>query len=280
VRVRPSSTIQTWSCCAAVRTRARLRRIAGALLFLVTAVCAPQAVADPNALWAIVNGQCVPGQQNNGDPAPCALVDLDGGEPGGYAVLKDLVGASQFLLIPTARVPGIESPEMLAADAPNYFADAWRARSFVEQRAGRELPRDWLSLAINSADARSQDQLHIHVDCVRADVRRALSAHADDIGATWRPFPEPLAGQQYRAMSIRAEELDTANPFRLLADNLPAVDSMGAQSLAVVGDTDADGRPGFVLLAGRADITRPGSGHGEDLQDHVSCPPPAEVMCK
>jgi CDP-diacylglycerol pyrophosphatase len=267
-------------CCAAVRTRGRLRSVAGALLLVATAACAPQALGDPNALWAIVNGQCVPGQQNNGDPAPCALVDLGGGEPRGYAVLKDLVGATQFLLIPTARVPGIESPQILAADAPNYFADAWRARSFVEQRAGRELPRDWLSLAINSADARSQDQLHIHVDCVRAGVREALAAHADDIGATWRPFPETLAGQRYRAMSIRAQELDGVNPFQLLADDLPAGDSMGAQSLVVVGDDDADGWPGFVLLAGRADVTRPGSGHGEDLQDHVACPPPAEVMGK
>ena len=263
-----------------MRTKARLRGVAGALLLLATAACAPQAVADPNALWAIVNGQCVPGQQNNGDPAPCALVDLDGGEQRGYAVLKDLVGATQFLLIPTARVPGIESPEILAADAPNYFADAWRARSLVEERAGRELPRDWLSLAVNSADARSQDQLHIHVDCVRADVRQVLSTHADDIGATWRPFPETLAGQQYRAMSVRAQELDGVNPFRLLADSLPAGDFMGAQSLVVVGDNDADGRPGFVLLAGRADGASPGSGHGEDLQDHVACPPSAEAMGK
>jgi CDP-diacylglycerol pyrophosphatase len=267
-------------CCAAVRTRARLRGVAGALLFLATAVWVPQAGADPNALWAIVKGQCVPGQQNNDDPAPCALVDLDGGEPRGYAILKDLVGATQFLLIPTARVPGIESPQILAADAPNYFADAWRARSFVEQRAGRELPRDWLSLAINSADARSQNQLHIHVDCVRADVREALSAHADDIGATWRPFPETLVGQQYRAMSVRAQDLDGVNPFRLLADDLPPGESMGGQSLVMVGANDADGRPGFVLLAGRADVARPGSGHGEDLQDHVACPPQPEVMGK
>ena len=279
--MRPSPTIQTWSCCAAVPTRAWLRRIAGSLVaVLATAACAPQAVADPNALWTIVNGQCVPDQRNNGDPAPCALVDLDGGEPRGYAVLKDLVGTTQYLLIPTERVPGIESPQILAVDAPNYFADAWRARSFVEQRAGRELPRDWLSLAINSADARSQDQLHIHVDCVRADVRQALTVHADDIGATWRPFPETLAGQQYRAMSIRVEELAAVNPFRLLADGLPAGDTMGAQSLVVVGNTGADGRPGFVLLAGRAAAADAGSSHGEDLQDHFACPPPAEVMGK
>jgi CDP-diacylglycerol pyrophosphatase len=247
---------------------------------LATVACSPQAVADPNALWTIVNGQCVPDQRNNDNPAPCALVDLDGGEPRGSAVLKDLVGATQFLLIPTARIGGIESPQILAAYAPNYFADAWRARSFVEVRAGRELPRDWLSLAINSADARSQDQLHIHVDCVRADVRQALIAHADDIGTTWQPLPVTLAGQQYRAMEILGEELDSVNPFRLLADDLPAGDTMGVQSLVVIGDIGADGRPGFVLLAGRADAASPGSGHGEDLQDHFACPPPAQVMGK
>ena len=106
-------------------------------------------------------------------------------------MLKDLVGATQFLLIPTARIDGIESPQIVAADAPNYFADAWRARSFAEQRAGRGLPRDWMSLAINSADARSQDQLHIHIDCVRADVQETLAAHADDIGSDLGAVPGP-----------------------------------------------------------------------------------------
>ena len=51
-------------------------------------------------------------------------------------------------------------------------------------------------------------------------------------------------------MSIWVEELEAVNPFRLLADGLPAGDTMGAQSLVVVGNTGADGRPGFVLLAG------------------------------
>lgn len=265
----------------AASSEARLRRVAGSILgVLAIAGCVPQAAADPNALWAIVNSQCVPDQRNNGDPAPCALVDLDGGEPRGYAVLKDLVGATQFLLIPTERVGGIESPQILAADAPNYFADAWRARSFVEQRVGRELPKEWMSLAINSADARSQDQLHIHIDCVRADVRQALTAHATDIGSTWQPFPVELAGQRYRALALQGSDLDADNPFQLLYDGLPPGDTMGAQTLVVVGNTGVDGRPGFVLLAGHDDAARPGSGHGEDLQDHAACPPPAEMMGK
>ena len=97
------------SCCVAASTSARVLRVTASLLAILGPVaCTPVAAADPNALWNIVNGQCVPDQSNNGDPAPCALVDLDGGEPRGYAVLKDLVGATQFLLIPTERVTGIE----------------------------------------------------------------------------------------------------------------------------------------------------------------------------
>ena len=277
----PSSTTLTSSCCVAASTSARLLRVAASLLVLLgSAACTPAAAADPNALWNIVNGQCVPDQRNNDDPAPCALVDLDGGESHGYAVLKDLVGATQFLLIPTERIGGIESPDILAPDAPNYFADAWRARSFVEQRAGRAIPRDWMSLAINSADARTQDQFHIHIDCVRADVRQTLTAHAADIGPTWVPFPVSLVGQTYRAMTVWDDELDVVNPFRLLADGLPTGESMGTQSLVAVGVTGADGRPGFVLLASRGDAASPGSGHGEDLQDHVACPPSDEAIGK
>jgi CDP-diacylglycerol pyrophosphatase len=195
-------------------------------------------------------------------------------------VLKDRVGDTQFLLIPTARVAGIESPEILAPDSPNYVADAWRARSFVEQRAGRALPRDWMSLAVNSTAARSQNQLHIHIDCVRADVRQALSAHVGEIAPSWQPFPATLAGRHYRAMAVWDPDLDSVNAFRVLADGLPAGAEMGAQTLVVVGITGADGRGGFALLAGRADPADPDSGHGEDLQDHASCPPPAEVLGK
>jgi CDP-diacylglycerol pyrophosphatase len=258
-----------------------LRRSAVALVAsFAIAGGVPAAAADPNALWDIVNGQCVPDEQTHHDPAPCAAVDLAGGDARGSAVLKDLVGATQFLLIPTERIDGIESPQLVAADAPNYFASAWRARSFVEQRAGRALPRDWLSLAINSADSRTQNQLHIHIDCMRADVHEALAAHVGELGTGWAPFPVALAGQPYRAMAVWGDELDAVNPFAALAGGLAPGDTMGAQTLAVAGITGVDDRPGFVLLAGRVDHADPNSGSSEDLQDHAACPPPAEAVGK
>jgi CDP-diacylglycerol pyrophosphatase len=238
-------------------------RMIVAVLLVAAMMLAPRASADPNALWTITHDQCVPNQEQHGDPAPCALVDLTGR----YVVLKDLVGATQFLLIPTDRVSGIESPEILAPDAPDYFAAAWRARTFVEQRAGQPISRDWISLAINSAADRTQNQLHIHVDCVRADVREALQRNISGIGPDWAPLPEPLVGQQYRAMTLAGDDL-TANPFQLLARQTA---DMGAETLVAVGVHLADGSPGFVLLANRISPA-----HGEDLQDHDACPGPGK----
>ena len=229
---------------------------AAALLVLL----AGRAAADPDALWYIVSEQCVPDQQQSHSPKPCALVDL----AAGYVVLKDRDGNTQFLVMPTARITGIESPAILAPDAPNYWQDAWDARRFVDARAGRELPRDDISLAINSEYGRTQNQLHIHVDCVRPDVRTALQAHADAIGPQWAPFPVPLAGHDYLAMRLAQQEFAASNPFDLLANGVPgARNDMGRYTLVVVGDPT-----GFVLLAGRADGLA-NRGSGEELQDHA-----------
>ncbi|RDH76956.1 CDP-diacylglycerol diphosphatase [Mycolicibacterium moriokaense] len=241
--------------------------VAATLTIGIAVATATTAGADPNALWTIVDGQCVPDQIQHDEPAPCASVDLDGG----YAVLKDLVGQRQFLLIPTGRVTGIESPDLLAPGAPNYFADAWHARYLVEQRAQRSLPPDWMSLAINSALARSQDQLHIHIDCLRPDVHAALARDAGSIGTVWAPFPVPLAGAPYQA--IKVADLNSVDVFVLLADGVPgAREDMGSQTLVVTGSPDGDG---FIALAGHADPATGAGGHGEDLQDHESCQAPS-----
>ena len=211
------------------------------------------AAADADALWYIVNEQCVPDQQQFHSPKPCDQVDL----AAGYVVLKDRVGDTQFLLMPTAHITGIESPEILAPGSPNYWNAAWQARHFVDERAHRTMPPETISLAVNSADARTQNQLHIHIDCLRLDVQAALREHAGDIGTAWEPFPVKLSGHDYMAMRIDRPDLGDANPFVLLADGIPGARAdMARYTLVVVGDPG-----GFVLLAGH--------GSGEELQDHA-----------
>ena len=254
-----------------------LRSAALALALALIPATATVGHADPDALWRLISGQCVVDEVQFADPAPCAAVDLAEGVQRGHAVLKDSVGARQFLLIPTARIAGIESAELLAPDAPNYFADAWQARSFTEAAAGGTLPRDWISLAINSALARSQNQLHIHIDCLRADVHDALTRYGGRLGPGWTTFPVPLAGHTYTALPVDGPDL-TVNPFRLVADALsvenPGRDAggdMGSQTIVVVGTRRADGSAGFLILADRADGEGGSIAGGEQLQDHDSC---------
>lgn len=239
-------------------------------LLIAGLLCAPQHVTaqtiNPDALWKIVHGLCVPDEEQHHDPAPCTEVDL----AGGYAVLKDILGKTQFLVIPTAETRGIETPAIIAPDAPNYFADAWRARRFVDQALGHELPRDLIALAINSSLARSQEQLHIHVDCIRPDVRATLRDHQGEIGGRWAPFDPPLAGRHYRAMRVAGKEL-TSNPFVLLADGVDgARGAMGQHTLVVTGASFPGGAPGFILLDDQADLAQGDRAHGESVQDH-SC---------
>jgi CDP-diacylglycerol pyrophosphatase len=239
--------------------------------FLLLSASAAQNNSSRDALWQIVSTMCVPDQTLNHDPRPCAQVDLEDGSARGFVVLKDLRGETQFLLIPTLRISGIESPLVLAPDAVNYFADAWEVRSYVNQALHRTLPPDDISLAINSAESRSQDDLHIHIDCVRSDVFEALHANQKSIGNQWAAFPHPLFGHQYMAMWLPGDHLGPSNPFRLLADGLPgARQDMGDRTLVVVGLTRADGTKGFVLLEDQVSKASHDMASGEELQDH-SC---------
>ena len=223
-------------------------------------------------LWQIVHEECVPDQEQHGNPAPCALVYLQDGVERGHVILKDLVGVAQYLLLPTVFIRGIESPELLMPSTPNYFAAAWRERGYVERALRRTLPRTAISLTVNSVLNRSQNQLHIHMDCVRLDVQAALQRQLAGIGDDWAVLPEPLVGHTYRARRILAEDLSAANPFVLLADGVPdARNAMGAQTLTVVGAQFADGKPGFVVVNARVSIASGGAFiRGEELQDH-SC---------
>jgi CDP-diacylglycerol pyrophosphatase len=224
---------------------------------------------DPDALWKLVHDKCVPDQRQNGNPAPCVVVDLREGDANGYAVLKDLVGATQHLLIPTARVPGIESPLLLAPEAPNCFADAWGERGNTERAAHHSFPRQAISLAINSSFGRSQNQLRIHVDCVRIDVRAILQCQLGAIGDSWAPLPEPLVGHHYRAMRVLTDTLDGTNPFAMLADGVPGARmAMGEQTLVAIGAEFDGGHPGFIILTDRVDLGSGDRASGEELQDH------------
>ena len=258
--------------CVALLARTFRECSAVLVLGLVLNLLPASAVqVDSGALWRIVHYLCVPNERQYGKPYPCELVEMRDGEEHGYVLLKDRVGATQFLLIPTARITGIESPAVLAPDAPNYFAIAWQARMHIDSIVHRALPRNDIALAINSVSGRSQNQLHIHIDCVRSDVRDILRDYDALIGDDWAPLRVLLAGHRYVAMKVEGEQLDRANPFTLLADGLPgARKDMGQHTLVVIGALFSNGHPGFIILDDHIDPASGDRASGEELQDH-SC---------
>jgi len=181
----------------------------------------------------------------------------------GYLVLKDKVGPNQLLLLPTAQVAGIDDPNLGSADAENLFARAWDARKWSSVLGAMD--PDWISLALNSYAARSQDQLHIHIDCVDKDVRASLKKEWASIGIEWKPMSQRLKGHIYYAR--RVHDLDAESPLQLLRSLGMSREDMGRWTLVAVG---APGKgSGFILLADRLNGSDDWA-WGEELQDH-SC---------
>ncbi|WP_084534181.1 CDP-diacylglycerol diphosphatase [Paraburkholderia dilworthii] len=237
------------------------RVIAAVGIALAAAGCARLAAVDSNALWKIVNMRCVPSQQATGTPGQCTLVDLDKR----YAILKDIVGRSQYLLIPTDRISGIESPLVLAPQAPSYWSDAWAARSYVNRSVKRTLPDNQLGLEINSQFRRSQNQLHIHIDCMRRDISDALASHAKDAPGEWHW--DTLNGNRYRIMRVTALT-GASDPFHLVSHDNPGSDAMAMQTILVTGAGPSAEKDGWLVLNSGLDANN-GSGSAEDLLDHA-----------
>ncbi|MGB7757419.1 MAG: CDP-diacylglycerol diphosphatase [Salinisphaera sp.] len=178
-------------------------------------------VHDPDALWHIAHDRCVPSAGAGHGPQPCARVDPDGG----YVLLKDLVGSLQYLLIPTARVTGIESPAVLAPDTPHYFAEAWHNRCIMARRFGHAIPDNGVLLALNSRHGRTQNQLHIHISCIDPQVKTQLTHMARRIDTRWAALPKPPHGHRYIGRRVSLNTLESESATRLLAghdDRRPA----------------------------------------------------------
>jgi CDP-diacylglycerol pyrophosphatase len=223
---------------------------------------------DPDRLKHFVMDECIPHQVQSDDPSPCALVDLSHGQGAGSVIFYESSHRTQYLVMPTADISGIEDSALLRPGVPNLFAIGWAQRGRVADRLGHALAREDVSLAINSRWARSQNLLHIHLDCLRRDVRDLLAANRSAVGTGWTAFPVPLAGHRYRAQRLSEADLLALDPFRRLAATLkdPASE-MGAHTLILVGETFPDG-PGFLLLDDHVDLLQHDLAGGESLQDH------------
>ena len=240
---------------------------AGYFLLVVIVIAATAGIGywkftdNPDALRQIVLEQCLPNQLQHQNPAPCAEVKPDAG----YVVFKDRNGLLQYLLMPGYRINGMESPLLLKSGTPNFFWLAWQARSFMSQKYGQEIPDKAVSLAINSVTGRTQNHFHIHISCLRPDVRTQLDDNLAKIGTRWLPLPGGLRGHQYLARRVTESELVQRSPFMMLAEEVPdAREHMGSYALAMARQSDDS----FVLLATQRDLLSLNLASAEEIQDH------------
>lgn len=246
--------MKRWRYGAAVALLAAAGAVAGGLFWL--------RAGDPGVLRHIVLDQCVPDARQHGSPAPCESVNLQGG----YVLLKDKNGPLQYLLMPTYRINGIESPLLLDPHTQNFFWQAWQNRQVMAARRARAVPDAAVSLTINSRSGRTQNHFHIHISCLRPDVRQQLSEAASAISSRWLPLPGGLLGHEYLARRVTESELAQKSPFLMLADEVPGARAqMGRFSLAVVRQSDGS----FVLLATARNLLRLNLASAEEIQDHT-----------
>jgi CDP-diacylglycerol pyrophosphatase len=248
--------------------RTTLALLVGVFLFL------PKLGQDVqrSVLWHVVQA-CVANHDLTGLAFPCLQVDATGGPDRGYAVLRAPFVKSHTIVTPIVQTVGIEASRLRGPDAPNYFADAWAARHFATRGLKRLPDRADFALAVNSRAGRSQDQLHIHVDCIRPKVSEALARDASDIGSGRWTSVKPLpASPRYWAKGVQSDALAGINVFDLVADGLHVAPAdMDPITIVVVGSDDIAGKPGFVVLARKRLTHVFDEAHGEALMDH-SCP--------
>ncbi|MFI5926597.1 CDP-diacylglycerol diphosphatase [Micromonospora sp. NPDC051543] len=146
-----------------------------------------------------------------------------------------------YLLVPTCRVQGIECPFIATAAAPNYWLDAW-----INAQPGQpsHVVYPNIGLGINSADARQQDQLHIHLAGIHSGIQTQLNSYDNVISnnpANWRNQIVPIWGltsggapapRSYRVLHV--SNLND-NLFTLLRDFVvrPTGANMAHQAMAV-----------------------------------------------
>jgi CDP-diacylglycerol pyrophosphatase len=205
-----------------------------------------------------------------GEPVDLHTKEDPDGQDHGYAVIVSKDNPTDLLTVALGDITGIEDPDLYKSDADNYFADAWNdTRVRLAKSLGvdvADLPRDAIALAVNSQNSRSQDRLHIHADLMDPKFREKLKTKLDqgEFGADrWTPV-EATEGHQYQATWVAGNNLDKINPFHMVRNKLIADHGGGAlgeayadlflgqHSITVVGQTDANGREGFLIIVGRA----------------------------
>jgi CDP-diacylglycerol pyrophosphatase len=148
-----------------------------------------------------------------------------------YVIIKDDAPTKPqaYLLIPSIKVTGIDDKRIFAAPYVNLWANAWdqseRYPGWGERRIG---------MAINSAHARTQDQLHVHISCIDPKVAQVLDDHAKEPDGI-KPYTVqlPPANNNYDVTVVN-DLTDGESPFWVAKKAAKTGERMADKSVAVV----------------------------------------------
>jgi CDP-diacylglycerol pyrophosphatase len=212
-----------------------------------------------DALWNIIHDRCEVDYQRTGAYAPCALVD----EASGTALYKTDYDPYQFLLLPLARVTGTEDPALQESTGRNYLAGAWAARFLVTSRLNNALPESDVVLTINPKNARTQNQLHIHISCASPATSEILKNVDASQHVHWNRLPVDLDGHTYEALAVSRAEFESKNLFQdvylKVTGDGKSIENAGVAVANVAPDQ-------FLLLVAEGAEGEPVA--AETLQDH------------
>jgi CDP-diacylglycerol pyrophosphatase len=162
-----------------------------------------------DVLWRNISKQCVPNFVRSGEYSPCSYVDLNRK----YVVYKVDGDRYQYLLMPTEPISGLEDPALALDGSAPYVGLAWDSRSYLVDRIGRPIDDRYISLAINPLNARTQDELHVHISCLSDEMRAKIEIKAKSVNSdSWQEILQ-VHTHIYAGKMIDGRNLNSTNIF-------------------------------------------------------------------
>lgn len=248
------------------------RGMAGAALIALstlalTAQCRQEDLWLPgmtrDSLWKHVQERCLmPERVLHAD---CAVVDRERG----LVLYKDAIGPSHYLVIPDHKVTGVDDPALWDDDKTrNQWAFGWEARDIVSKAIGKRVPDNLVGLAVNSRASRSQDQLHIHLDCISEAARAFVAGNAGKASEGWGEFR--FQGKPVRAVLIPSPDNTLRfNAFDAVRTSLPEPERVADRGVFVTYVARPDGPSGFMVVDQPVDGASGSTGHASDFLDRA-----------
>lgn len=196
-------------------------------------------------------------------------------------ILEPGSGTNNYTFVAGQRITGIECPKIWQSGAPDYWTFAWKQAQRVLSKGTR------IGMAINSREARTDCQFHIHLSCINPNVLKALENAKipfSSFNGTWMPtksVPLPVFDvktgkyrgcRNFRVIHVKnySNSAKNHNVFYHLYHNVVKhKNQMQYQTLVMVRRSTKD----FYIINGvdndHAGTLKPSTGAGEQLLDET-----------